>query len=224
MKNYIKKSMGWLTTILVPIWLLLTAIRILITPVYPMIEYRMPRFPEDTFGFTREDRLFWAKPTIEYLINTEDICFLAELKFDDGTAVYDERELSHMVDVKVLVQLMIKVWLGVSAFLLISGIVMYFAGWCENLRTGYKRGGWASVGLVVMMLLFVLISFNQLFNWFHLLFFKDDTWLFYYSDTLIRLFPLRFWQDAFIFVGLFCLLVGLLLVFLLMKKRTIGQH
>ncbi len=224
MKNYIKKSMGWLTTILVPIWLLLTAIRILITPVYPMIEYSMPRFPEDTFGFTREDRLFWAKPTIEYLINTEDICFLAELKFDDGTAVYDERELSHMVDVKVLVQLMIKVWLGVSAFLSISGIVMYFAGWRENLRTGYKRGGWASVGLVVMMLLFVLISFNQLFNWFHLLFFKDDTWLFYYSDTLIRLFPLRFWQDAFIFVGLFCLLVGLLLVFLLMKKRTIGQH
>ncbi len=224
MKNYIKKSMGWLTTILVPIWLLLTAIRILITPVYPMIEYSMPRFPEDTFGFTREDRLFWAKPTIEYLINTEDICFLAELKFDDGTAVYDERELSHMVDVKVLVQLMIKVWLGVSAFLSISGIVMYFAGWRENLRTGYKRGGWASVGLVVMMLLFVLISFNQLFNWFHLLFFKDDTWLFYYSDTLIRLFPLRFWQDAFLFVGLFCLLVGLLLVFLLMKKRTIGQH
>ncbi len=224
MKNCIKKPLSWLITIFVPIWLLMTAIRILITPVYPMIEYRMPGFPEDTFGFTREDRVLWAKPSIEYLINSEDICFLAELKFNDGTAIYNARELSHMVDVKVLVQLMIKVWLGVSAFLLISGIVMYSAGWRENLRAGYKRGGWASVGLVVMMLLFVLISFNQLFNWFHLLFFKGDTWLFYYSDTLIRLFPLRFWQDAFIFIGLFCLLVGLLLAFLLMKKRIIEQH
>jgi len=224
MKNFIKKTLSWLITILVPIWLLMTAIRMLITPVYPMIEYRMLGFPEDTFGFTSEDRLLWASPSIEYLINSEDISFLAELKFDDGTAIYNARELSHMVDVKVLVQLMIRVWLGVSAFLLISGIVMYFAGWRENLRTGYKRGGWASVGLVIMMLLFVLISFNQLFNWFHLLFFKGDTWLFYYSDTLIRLFPLRFWQDAFIFIGLFCLLVGLLLAFLLMKKRTIEQH
>ena len=221
MKNCIKKTLSWLITILVPIWLLMTAIRILITPVYPMIEYRMPRFPEDSFGFTREDRLLWAKPSIEYLVNSEDISFLAELRFDDGTAIYNERELSHMVDVKALVQLMIKVWLGITLFLLISGIVMYFTGWREDLRMGYKRGGWASAGLVVMMLLLVLISFNQLFNWFHFLFFKGDTWLFYYSDTLIRLFPLRFWQDAFIFIGLFCLLVGLLLAFLLMKKRTI---
>lgn len=127
MKNFIKKTLSWLITILVPIWLLMTAIRMLITPVYPMIEYRMFGFPEDTFGFTSEDRLLWASPSIEYLINSEDISFLAELKFDDGTAIYNARELSHMVDVKVLVQLMIRVWLGVGAFLLISGIVMYFA-------------------------------------------------------------------------------------------------
>ncbi|MFH1446975.1 MAG: TIGR01906 family membrane protein [Chloroflexota bacterium] len=221
MKNFIKEILSWLITILVPIWLLMTAIRILITPVYPMIEYRMPGFPEDTFGFTLEDRFHWAKPSIEYLVNSNDISFLAELRFDDGTAIYNERELSHMADVKVLVQLMIKVWLGISIFFFISGIVMYFAGWRDDLKIGYKRGGWASVGLVITMLLLVLVNFNQLFNWFHLLFFKGDTWLFYYSDTLIRLFPLRFWQDAFIFIGLFCLLDGFLLAFLVMKKKTI---
>jgi hypothetical protein len=34
-----------------------------------------------------------------------------------------------------------------------------------------------------------------------------------YSDTLIRLFPLPLWQDAFIFMGVFSLAGGLILGF-----------
>jgi uncharacterized membrane protein len=43
------------------------------------------------------------------------------------------------------------------------------------------------------------------------LFFSGDTWLFAYSDTLIRLFPIRFWEDCFIYIGGFSLIVGLVL-------------
>jgi integral membrane protein (TIGR01906 family) len=44
------------------------------------------------------------------------------------------------------------------------------------------------------------VSFSFVFVGFHLIFFEGDTWLFLYSDTLIRLFPTRFWRDVFIFV------------------------
>jgi len=47
--------------------------------------------------------------------------------------------------------------------------------------------------------------FWNFFAWFHSLFFEGDTWLFEYSDTLIRLFPIRFWQDAVIMMAVIAL-------------------
>jgi len=40
---------------------------------------------------------------------------------------------------------------------------------------------------------------------------------------LIRLFPLRFWQDAFIFVGGFALLGAALIILLSLKLRTFQE-
>jgi uncharacterized membrane protein len=51
------------------------------------------------------------------------------------------------------------------------------------------------------------------------LFFTGDSWLFLYSDTLIRLFPMRFWQDAFLFAGALDVLGGLALGLGLLPKR-----
>ncbi len=42
---------------------------------------------------------------------------------------------------------------------------------------------------------------------FHGLFFNGNTWLFAYSDTLIRLFPIRFWEDTFL-TSAFIVLAG----------------
>jgi uncharacterized membrane protein len=50
-----------------------------------------------------------------------------------------------------------------------------------------------------------MIDFDALFRGFHAIFFKGDTWLFYTSDTLIRLFPEKLWSDAFTFMGIFTL-------------------
>jgi integral membrane protein (TIGR01906 family) len=70
--------------------------------------------------------------------------------------------------------------------------------------------------------LFASISFWQFFSWFHSLFFKGDSWLFAYSDTLIRLFPIRFWQDAVIGIVGLALLLGLALAFGLKPKAKPG--
>jgi len=54
--------------------------------------------------------------------------------------------------------------------------------------------------------------FWSFFAGFHRLFFEGNSWLFAYSDTLIRLFPIRFWQDAFLLAALISSAGGLLLV------------
>src|SRR5688572_31322162 len=89
-----------LVSILVPLTLIGIALRLLLTPLYYTVEYNMPYFPVDEYGFTKEDRLRWAPFAVKYLVNDADISYLGNLKFEDGSPLFNERELSHMEDRK----------------------------------------------------------------------------------------------------------------------------
>lgn len=77
-----------------------------------------------------------------------------------------------------------------------------------------------TVSLLVLIIFLVLFSFNTFFVSFHNVFFQAGTWQFLYSDTLIRLFPERFWQDAFLLVGVVAIGLGIVLglAFVIKKK------
>jgi integral membrane protein (TIGR01906 family) len=116
-----------------------------------------------------------------------------------------------MLDVKVLIQQVTWVWYLLLLALLGLGIWARVGRWWTSYRQGLARGGWITVGLVVVLVVVTVLSFGPLFVFFHRVFFEGDTWLFDYSTTLIRLFPMRFWQDAFIAVGVLTLAGGLAL-------------
>lgn len=216
-KNY-PPLYSWIVTIFVPLAVIMLGVRLLMTPMFLEMEYRMPGFPEDRFGFGLQDRLQWAKPSVGYLVNGEGIAFLAELKLTDGKPIYNERELSHMADVKGMVQPLLKIWYAGLAVLGLFGAWAWLGGWQGDYILGWKRGGYLTAGLLVVLGLFASISFWQFFTWFHSLFFSGDSWLFEYSDTLIRLFPIRFWEDAVAYIGGFSIVAGLLLGFGLKPK------
>jgi integral membrane protein (TIGR01906 family) len=203
--------LSWLVAILIPLVLIGLGIRALLTPVFLQIEYNMPYFPPDEYGFTKEDRLKWAPYALDYLVNSADISYLGKLTFDDGSPLYNERELSHMEDVKRVTQGALNVWYISLALLTLLGIWSwrgrfdYAQHGMQAYRLGLMRGGWLMVGLAATIGLIVVIGilinpnvFWNFFAGFHALFFEGDSWLFLYSDTLIRLFPIRFWQDAFL--------------------------
>jgi integral membrane protein (TIGR01906 family) len=204
--------LAWLVALLVPFALIGLGLRALLTPAFLQIEYNMPYFPRDEYGFTKADRLKWAPYALDYLVNNADISYLGDLKFDDGTPLYNERELSHMQDVKRVTKGALKVWYVTLALLLSLGIWSRLGNWEQTYRQGLMRGGWLMVGLAVAVGLIVLVGiainpnvFWNFFAGFHSLFFEGDSWLFLYSDTLIRLFPIRFWQDAFLLAALIAL-------------------
>lgn len=204
--------LSWLVAILVPIALLGLGLRALLTPVFLQIEYNMPYFPPDQYGFTKEDRLKWAPYALDYLVNSADISYLGDLQFDDGAPLYNERELSHMADVKRVTQGALNVWYISLALLVALGGWSWREGTLQAYRQGLRRGGWLMVSLAgligVIAVVGILISpsiFYSFFVGFHALFFEGDSWLFLYSDTLIRLFPLRFWQDAFLYAAVIAL-------------------
>ena len=124
-----------------------------------------------------------------------------------------------MIDVKVLLQKMLNIFyviLGIYILIFIASIknknYQYF-------YKGLSRGGWVTIGLLTVIIAGIVISFDQLFTLFHKLFFTGDTWLFNYSDTLIRLFPMRLWQDAFIMMGVISLIISFVCVSLGKKQR-----
>jgi integral membrane protein (TIGR01906 family) len=231
--NLFSRILSWLVTLLVPVALVMAAVRILISPAYLVFEYNTPAFPADPFGFTKEDRLHWSKIAVQYLLNSADISFLGDLRFPAGqeappvscfymsdcTRLFNERELKHMLDVKNLVQAALKIWYGSLILLAGLGLWAWFGKWFADYRRGLRRGGWLTVVLLVAIVLFVIISFGVIFVWFHEIFFTAGSWTFYFSDTLIRLFPERFWRDTFLAVGLLAGGAGLALGLLLREKK-----
>ncbi len=217
-ENVIRKFFLIVVAILVPFILIMSSVRLLMNPFYLQIEYRMPGFPVDSYGFNLQDRLKWGTISLDYLLNNSGISFLADQTFADGTPIYNERELSHLVDVKNVVQALLRDWIIAIIVLLIIGLLSWRLKWWPDIKKGLSIGGWATIGLIILIMLFVVTSFNSFFTDFHELFFSANSWIFLYSDTLIRLFPLRFWQDGFIYIGLFCVVGGFLLGWFLRAK------
>ena len=202
----------WFIAFLVLVSLVLIAVRLLLFPGFAALEYRMPGFPNDPYGFTLEQRLEYSRLSVEYLLNNADVSFLGDLSFpegqtappsscqppDDCTRLFNDQELGHMLDVKLTVKAAMWVLLGALILLLGLWIWAWRGGWQAIYFRGLERGGLLTVITIVTVMLFVILAFNVIFVAFHQVFFPAGTWTFPTSDTLIRLFPERFWQDTFL--------------------------
>jgi integral membrane protein (TIGR01906 family) len=199
-----------------PFLVVMIFVRLVMTPLFPQIEYNRPGFPADYYGFTIQDRLNYAPYAIQYLLNGDDISYLGDLRFPDGKEMYNTRELHHMRDVKVVTQ-----YAYASAFIGgILALLAIYALWRSNravLQSALLNGSRLTIGLIFAIVLIAITSWDTFFTTFHQLFFAGGTWQFEYSDTLIRLFPEQFWFDASLVIGGGTLLVALITMYLTLR-------
>lgn len=182
--------------ILLPVVIILGAVRFQATDQYLALEYNRSDFPPDGFGFDYADRLNYASATVRYMRDGLSLNTLAELEWQ-GQPLYNDRELGHMQDVQNVYQATSLIWmLALNLVLLIT----FALGWRrENrpaLAAGLKRGGLLTAGLVGGVGLLAIMGWQLWFDTFHRLFFAPGTWLFNASDALIRLVPEKFWFDT----------------------------
>jgi len=194
------RAARWIVAIVMPVFLVLTNVRLLLTHSFVVIEYGTPGFPADPYGFSREDRLHWSLLSLDYLLNDSGISFLGDLSFADGGPIYNARELRHMEDVKRVVQAALRVWAASTLLILVLSLAQLVGGHRRAAVDGLRLGSILTLGLFGALAIVLAAAFSSLFVEFHLVFFEGDTWLFSYADTLIRLFPERFWRDAFTFL------------------------
>jgi len=207
----IKKGFNALVTLTIPVIISVLSILILLSPIFTNLEYRRPGFPEDNYGFTTAERLEFGNQTRRYLISNDTLEDLQQLVFENGDPIYIERELTHLEDVKIVLQGVLRVFYGAAAVFVLGGLIARMRSWQDIYLEAIFLGGKITAGLLVMILLLTLVSFQALFTNFHLLFFEGGSWLFFYSDSLIRLFPVQFWQDIFLVFGILTLAGGILL-------------
>jgi integral membrane protein (TIGR01906 family) len=223
-----------LITILVPIGLVVGAVRIVLNPWYPRLEYRTPWFPADPYGFTRAEREHYALIALDYLNTSKSISLLMDLRFPSGksappfscmemtdcTLLYNDRELQHMIDVKNVLGIVLPIGYAIIAGLVLLGLWAWKGNWLSDYQSAVRCGGWLMIGILLSLIVLVVGIFDWFFTKFHNVFFSSGTWQFYTSDTLIRLFPERFWMDTFILVGGIAALGGIALI-VLGKKRMV---
>jgi integral membrane protein (TIGR01906 family) len=120
----------------------------------------------------------------------------------DGAQVFDDRERSHLRDVR-------GVLLGFEIVSLIAIAVLVAAA--RRRESEARAGTWRAAGrgarglLVAVAVLgaFVVLAFDAFFEVFHRLFFSAGTYTFdTHTERLVQLFPERFWSETSTLIGL----------------------
>lgn len=210
MASRLTQTLKLFVIVLIPIFIIGGAVRLLATNTYLSFEYSKPSFPPDPFGFTQQQRFELASVNIQFVRENLPGEALSN-QILDGKPVYTQREVTHMVDVQYTFQSVLRVWWAAVFLLTLTSFILWKTGERMGLALAIKSGGFLTSGIIVAIALLALFAWQFWFNSIHLLFFNPDSWLFEYSDTLIRLFPLQFWIDATLTISFFSLCGGLIL-------------
>lgn len=204
-RNKIAPMMGFGLSLLVPVLLILVSVRLVMTETYLRLEYQRAGFPEDVYGWEAQTRLEYGPYGIRYLIHNHPIDYLGDLQID-GQRAFTDSELSHMVDVQAVTQWALRgLTLSVILCLILSAALLTKRPTRAVWLWAIRRGGWLTLGLAAALMVVAVAAWDFFFDTFHALFFEAGTWEFHRSDTLIRLYPPRFWFDSALVVGILTL-------------------
>ena len=180
----------------------------LATEPYLVFEYSKTDFPKDPFGFDRAQRLTHAAANLQFVTQDKPLMFLSGQN-KNGFLLYNSRELKHMQDVQNVYQATWQVWQIALILAVILGLAL---AWSKEGRHGLasalRSGGALTVGLVAVVGLGAIVAWQVWFVVFHQVFFSAGSWTFDFSDTLIRLFPEKFWYDAVLTISSLSLIAG----------------
>nr|WP_269440303.1 TIGR01906 family membrane protein [Arthrobacter sp. zg-Y750] len=188
-----------------PVMVLAAAIRAVATPLFLWAEYHRPGFPEDAYGFSRDDRMTYGSYAVDYLSNLSGARYLGDLVGGGGEPLYLASEVSHMADVKTVLTAAFTA--GAVMLLLSLAAALYLRRRSPGgIRRSLFAGALVTLALMAVLVVLAVLGWEQFFTQVHSIFFANGNWTFRLDDTLIRLFPAQFWMDAGIVIAALVLL------------------
>ena len=140
-----------------------------------------------------------------------DLIFGGDFSIEiNGTRVLNEREQSHMVDVRT-------VFRGLWVLAILSVVVLAAATRRSDRARTWRAVRNGALGLIVGVLIAGVVgfvAFDQLFELFHRIFFPAGSYLFDpATDRLVQLFPFQFWEESATTVGAVIIVSSLAVAF-----------
>ncbi len=148
-------------------------------------------------------------------------------------ALFNDRELAHMKDVKQLVRGVYVLALASAVYLAVMTSIGFAMQRGRFLALFAKRLAWGGGLTLVLLVVFgavASVGFDSVFLRFHQLSFANDFWqLDPQTDYLVRIFPQDFWFDATLWVAVRAIAGALLLTvassaFLVCQRYTGWQR
>ena len=122
-------------------------------------------------------------------------------------SIYNEKEITHMIDVKNLIKFVYMTSIVSTVILILSIIsLIYFSKENSyNLLSSTIKNSFLIFGSIVSIFILASITnFTWVFTKFHMLSFSNDLWILDpKKDMLIMMFPERFFLETTLLIGLF---------------------
>ncbi len=164
-------------------------------------EYSKGNFPKDRWGMPDNLRKELAKLGLRAVLSEEGLEAFKKARLPDGRKAFNHREIKHMKDVNELLSILFP--------LTYSGAVLWIIGLAFTLNRAkvLMLSGAFSIALISVLTAAALSNYDLAFEVFHNLVFDPTSWRFRYTDTLLRIYPMKFWFDGTVtVVGMSCLL------------------
>lgn len=204
--NIIIAIANWIFVLCLPVLLLTASIAGAVNSAW-LYRYGFSKYEVTlTTGLTETELDKAADGLVSYFNSNEELISLTVIKDGEPFALFNEREIAHLKDVKGLI------WLDYWALLGTLVYVLGYAGVCilwqrqrywPQLARAVVYGSGLTLALILALGLGIWLDFDRLFWQFHVISFTNELWqLDPARDYLIMLFPQGFWYDATTFCAL----------------------
>ncbi len=163
-----------------------------------LYEYSVDKYDiHITTGIDKTELIGVYQHLIDFYNSLEDTPHIEVIRNGEPFTLFSENELMHLEDVKGLIRLDYIVQWSSLALLVIAGLVVRDREEWKQLTRSLFRGSVVTIALMVLLGIWALVGFDNLFIFFHMVSFNNNLWILDPNkDYLIMLFPGGFFNDV----------------------------
>ena len=183
--------------LLSPVIFLGIPVRLAFTETYLEWYYSSHNLPPDRWGMMKEESLRLAKIGLRSVLSEKGLKEFRKARLPNGRRAFNEREIRHMMDVKTLLDRFFKAF---YLSLLVSFLITMIIKDLKFVSKALIFGSLFSLTLFTTAGALSYLFYSKAFELFHNLFFDPVSWRFRYTDTLLRIYPMKLWFDSTMYV------------------------